>query len=498
MSNTSTCDCRTVASQLLALAMVFGLLLATALARAATTPPAEPLEAPLATIVAGLVHDALLANLELDIAGAAAAERLAALDAARARYLPALDLGARYSRADGGRTIDFPVGNLLNPVYASLNQLTGTTNFPSVANQSIHLLRPREQDTHLTLTQPLYDARLPAASAARGAEFAAATAARDALAGRVERDMATAYYRWLEAGARSGILDATLELAEANLRVNQSLFDTGKITPDRVFRAEADVLEVQQTRLAATNAERLAQSYVNLLRNAPFDRPLPRAQVADADVSRARDALAQRLGALVLAPAALADAAIGQRAELRQLDAAAAAADAGARLARAAFKPQLALAVDAGSQGERYAFGANDRYVLASLVLRFNLFDGGADQAGLAAAHAAGRAARSNRALAEQRVRLEVEQALDALQVSLASLGTSAKRVEAARGGFRIAERKRDLGQINQAEFVDARRVLTDAELNRNVTRYAALGSVAELEYAVGRAARAPTPESLP
>jgi outer membrane protein len=144
-----------------ALAAVFALLLAIAAARAdAPTPDGT---APIDAVVDGLVAEALRANLELDASGAAVGERLAALAAARARYLPALDLSARYSRADGGRTIDFPVGDLLNPVYATLNQLTGTTGFAPVANQRIKLLRAREQDTRLTLAQPLYDARIGAA-----------------------------------------------------------------------------------------------------------------------------------------------------------------------------------------------------------------------------------------------------------------------------------------------------------------------------------------------
>ena len=75
-----------------------------------------------------------------------------------------------------------------------------------------------------------------------------------------------------------------LELATENRRVNESLFRNGKITRDLVFRAEADQLEVQQSQLGAHNAERLAQSYVNLLRNAPFDRALPLAAVDDPDI----------------------------------------------------------------------------------------------------------------------------------------------------------------------------------------------------------------------
>ena len=496
MSNTSTPDYGRGLAQFLALAFALALLFATAATRAGEADEASLV--PLEPAIAALVDDALRSNLELDAASATTAERLAALDAARARYLPALSIDARYSAADGGRTIDFPVGDLLNPVYATLNQLTGSARFPSVQNQSIRLLRSREQDTHLALTQPLYDARLAAARDASRAGADAAGAAGRALASRIRRDMRTAYYRWLEVGARARILEATLDLARENLRVNRSLLEHGKVTPDRVYRAEADVLEVEQGLLGARNGERLAQSYVNLIRNAPFDRAVPRARIGDDEVTASRDALVRRLGAANLASASLADGAASRRAELDQLDAALRAATAGERLARAAFKPQLALAVDAGSQGDRYGFGSSDRYVLASLVLRFNLFNGGADRAGLDGARAAARAARDQRAFAEQQIRLEVEQAADGVEVALASLPTAARRADAARGSFRIAERKRDLGQISQAEYLDARRALTEAELNRNITRSNALEGLAALEYAAGEAVHTPAPETSP
>jgi outer membrane protein len=448
--------------------------------------------------VDGLVADALAANLELDGAGAGVAERLAALDQARARYLPALDFSARYSRADGGRTIDFPVGDLLNPVYATLNQLTGSARFPAVANQDIDFQRPREQDTHVTLTQPLYDPRISSGRAAAQAQYESAAAGRAALAGRIERDMREAYYRWLQARAQIGIFEVTLELATENRRVNDSLFRNGKITQDLVYRAEADQLEVEQQELGARNGTRLAQSYVNLLRNAPFDRELPVIAVDGTDIDRLRAGLASQASEPSLKLAPLQERAVQQRAELRQLDAAAAAAAAGERLARAAFKPRLSFALDAGSQGVTYGFGSDDRYMLASLVLRFNLFSGGADQAGLEGARASERAATANRALQEQQIRFEVQQALQGLELTEATLGTAAKRVDAAAGAFRIASRKRDLGQINQAEFIDSRRALTDAQLNLNVTRFSALSSLAELEYALGAGARHLPPENQP
>jgi outer membrane protein TolC len=493
MSNVCTDDWRRAAGGLLLAAAFLGLLLAIPAARAAPDPAPPPAVAPtIDEAVERLVADALAANLDLAAATAETEARLAALDQARARYLPALDLDARYSRASGGRTIDFPVGDLLNPVYATLNQLTGQARFPAIENVSVRLLRPREQETKLSLTQPLYDARLGAARDAAAARVDSAEAARATLRSRLARDVRQAYYRWLEARARLGILDATLEAARANLHVNDSLFRHGKVTRDLVYRAEADVLEVEQGRLAADHGVRIAQSYVNLLRNAPFDRELPLAAVADPDVDRLRDGLARRAQAPGLALPGLESAAVDRRTEFRELDAAAAAAAAGERLARAAFRPQLAFAVDAGSQGEDYRhFGTtDDRFVLASVVLRFSLFAGGADRAALRGARAAQAEVRAQRAAAEQRIRLEVQEALSTLEVAGASLATAERRVQAAAGAFAIAQKKRDLGQINQAEYVDARRALTDAELNQNVTRFEALDGLAQLEYAVGRADR--------
>ena len=433
-----------------------------------------------------LVADALGANLELEASQASVEQRFAALDQARAKYLPALDLTSRYTRASGGRSIDVPVGDLLNPVYATLNQLTGTSQFPAIANQRIELQRTHEQQSELALTQPLFDARIGAARAAAAANLDAAEAGHKALAARIQRDMRQAYYRWLGAQAQVDIYTETLALATENTRVNNSLYNNGKITRDLVYRAEADQLEVQQALLAAGNGERLAQSYVNLLRNAPFDQELPMAAAAEADLEPVRAALVPRTAKPEPALSSLQDRAVATRAELRAAEATAAAAAAAERLERAAFTPRLGFAMSYGFQGEQYRFNSDARYVLASVVLKFNLSSGGADRAAIAGAHAALHAARTARALQEQQVRFQVQESLQDLEAARASLDTAAKRVDAAAAAFRIAGRKRDLGQINQAEYIDARRALTDAQLNLNITRYSALGDLAELQYALG------------
>lgn len=462
-------------------------------AAAPTAPLAPAATRATVTVEEGLrevLDDALAANLELRAGAAAIQQRLAALDQARARYLPVLDVAARYSWADGGRTIDFPVGDLLNPVYATLDELLVASGqpprFPRIENQSVTFLRGNEQETKLVLEQPLYEPRLGPAVAASRAELDRATANVAALRSRVIRDTQQAYYLWIATQQAVLVLDATLELARSNLAANESLYRNGKVTRDLVLRAEADLLEVEQQRIAAVSRVRIAQGYVNLLRNAPLAAPLPRADIDAAAVQRSRDNLVRRLAGRSLEPAALQQLATNRRAELRGLDAAVASGEARQDLARAAFKPRLLLGAEAGIQGDDYGFSEDERYALASVILRWNTFRGGADRAALAEARAFTEELRATRELAAQRVRLEVQQAVEDLEVADASLDTALKRAEAAAGALRIATRKRDLGQINQTEFIDARRTMTDANLNLNRVRAEFLARIAELEYAVG------------
>ena len=269
-----------------------------------------------------LLDEALQANLELRAGGASVEQRLAALDQARARYLPVLEFAARYTVADGGRTIDFPVGDLLNPVYATLDEMLLASGqparFPRVSNETIPLLREHEQETRLVLEQPIYEPRIGPAVDANRAQLDRAEADLAGLRTRIVRDVKQAYYTWLAANQGVAVLDATLDAARANLAANESLYRNGRVTRDLVYRAEADVLEIEQSRLAAASRVRIARSYVNLLRNAPLTDALPEAVVDDATVERYRARFVSTLAGRRLDAPMLQDLAADRRAGVAQ------------------------------------------------------------------------------------------------------------------------------------------------------------------------------------
>ena len=408
-------------------------------------------------VAQSLVAEALAANLELDQAELNVDARLAVLDQARAEYLPQIDLQLRFTDANGGRTIEVPALGI-----------------------DFRFLREREQESFVRLTQPIYDARRAAEKRGAGYAWDASRHGLEAYRLRLARDVRQAYYRWLTARESIGVLEATAGLARENERVNDSLYRNGKVTKDLRLSAEAEHLEITQQLLRARAAEDLARRYLNLLCNALLDREPEAPVVTDADLPRMAQGIPTARGV------ALEQRAVDRRAELRELDSGIAASGEAESAARAAFKPQLAFAVDAGTQGEEWDYSVEDSFVLASVILRFNLFNGGGDRAAIREARARTAGLTAGRQLAEQQIRIEVQEAITDLEVAEASLETASRRIEAADAAYAIIAKKRDLGQVSSAEYLDAQRALTQARLNGNVTRFQALGALAQVEYAIG------------
>jgi len=440
------------------------------------TAQAQLAPRPVGEVVDQYVRDSLQSNLALKSESLGVEANLASLDAAEAKFFPEVSLAARYSRAEGGREIDVPLGSMLNPIYSTLNDMLAaqgkTASFPMVSDQTINFVREREQDTRITLRQPIYAPAIPAAIRAQRAALESSEFGRIAFARRLKRDVTVAYLDWLKATKTVDIVQSSVALLEENLRVNESLFRNGKVTQDQVLRARAELLAVVQQLRDARNGQSQARSYLNFLRNHALEEELIPATV-NREVTRAVQDLAT-----------LRTAALANRPELDQLDRATRAAESRVQLARADLKPTLSLGMDGGIQDEHYDFGRGSNFGTISLLINWKFFDGGANRAEARSARAEARQAATRKDEVALQIQLEVQQALDQLQATSDSVATAEARVEAASAGFRIASRKRDEGVINQVEFIDARNSLTSAELNLNVTLFDLLARQAELDYA--------------
>ncbi len=71
--------------------------------------------------------------------------------------MPSVNLTASYTLAAGGRVIEFPIGDLLNGAYATLNQLTASQRFPQLENQKILLAPNNFYDVKVRTTYPIFN-----------------------------------------------------------------------------------------------------------------------------------------------------------------------------------------------------------------------------------------------------------------------------------------------------------------------------------------------------
>jgi len=380
-------------------------------------------------------------------------ERAAAeVGEARGRFLPSLTLDSRYSEQSG--TLD--LGDFVNPSYAALNQLLGEDRFPT----DLVLTLPYRHETKARLVQPIFDARIVAGYDASKQAWRSQRARRLAAARTLAAQAQTAFLNVAAARSLRRVWEATVPLVRESERVAQRLVDAGTATPDAVFRARAERSDVEQKLQEAREQEDAAARAFNRLVGQPLDAEVD--TVGESVLRFPLDFTEEEAVARALAG----------REELSQLDAGIRASEAAVRLAGASFLPSVTVAVDYGFQGRNVDFGPDHDFWTASLLVSWNLFNGGQDAARRQAAQADVRRVEARRDEVEDLVRLDVRQAYEAAVVARDAIATAEARRAAAQRTFELVRRRYEEGLAAPVEFLDARTSLTNAELNRVVTVY--------------------------
>jgi outer membrane protein TolC len=403
-----------------------------------------------------LVAEALRTNLGMEAERLAERRTRAEVSAARGLFFPSINLESRYSRQDG--TLD--LGETLNPAFAALNELRGSNDFPTRLNLTL----PLAHESRVRFSQPLFNETIRHNYRLARSRLAGQELHRRAAARRLAAAVQTAYLSLAAARNAAAIYESSLALVTENERVAQRLVEAGRGTPDAVFRARAERSDVEQKLAEAREQVNAAARAVNQLLRRTLDAPVP--VIPDSALT---------FDLTISQDAALASA-LAQREELGELDAGAHAADAAAGIATAGFLPSISLAVDYGFQGQDVSFDSGRDFWMASVVVSWNLFNGGRDLAQRSAARAEAQRIRVTREEAKDRIALEVRQAYEAAVVARAAIATAETRVAAARRTFELVRRRYEEGVASQIEFLDARTQLTNAELNQTLTanRYAA------------------------
>ena len=408
------------------------------------------------------VTEALENNYGMQRQRLALAKSEAAVRQARGAFLPSATLDARYSQTHGVMN----VGDLVNPAYAALNQLTGTSAFPT----NIDARLPFAQETRVRIAQPLFNAGIISNYQLQKSLASVEAAGTAASARQLAADVQLAYVNYARAARIAELYVNTHALVSENVRVNERLLANGKVTPAALHRAIADRSDIDQQIAQAEQNRSAAARYFNyVLGRAPTDELTP---VPDSLLAVELQVSAEEAVRVALA----------RREELRQADGGIRAAEAQQRLARASFLPSVALAVDYGVQGNEYRFDARNDVAVASLVLSWNVFNGGQDDARRQQASLEVQRGELRRREIEHQIEMQVRQAYDAVMVAGRARSAARDRLNAARRSFELVSRRHAEGMAPQIEYIDARTSLTNAELNSILTQYQYAADYIELE----------------
>jgi len=415
----------------------------------------------------GLQSNQALRQKKLDYASS-----LSALKEAKGLFMPDVSFNARFTVADGGRTIEFPVGDLMNPVYTTLNMLTASDRFPQIENEEFPFLRPTEHETKVSLVQPIFSSEVIHNYRIRKQYTEIARIDIGRYERELVREITKAYYGYQKAYNLRGLADTTLSLVKENLRVSQRLFENDIVTIDAVYRSESELSQVEVQRAQAYHMVEASRAYFNFLLNRPLESPLELIEIPPVQQTISLEEASER--------------ALQNRDELQQIEQYLQLNQHVTSLHKGNNIPGLYGVVDYGFQGDKYSFTGEDDYVLASLVMKWNLFHGSANHQKVQQSRIEGEKLYELYGQTQQQIRMEVINHYYGMQTAYESVQSARKQSRSASRAYELIHRKYREGLSSLLELIDARTSLTGAVANSIIAQGDYFSRLADFEYAMG------------
>jgi outer membrane protein TolC len=392
---------------------------------------------------------------------------LYALKEAKSLFLPSVGFNAAYTIADGGRTVDIPVGDLMNPVYKTLNQLTGTNNFPQIQNQNV-LLNPNNfYDAKIRTTYPIINAEIEYNRKIKTQQYDLQKIEINLYKRELVKEVKNAYYKYLQACEAVNIYESALSLVKENLRVNTSLFNNQKVNRTAVVRSDNEVSKYNALLEAAIQTQNSAKAYFNFLLN------------TDLNTAIITDSITTLPDYLFLG-----DTTVVKREELEKLKEAVAINKNVTALAKSYKRPKLNSFVDLGSQAFDFKVNSKSFYYLAGISLEWNIFSGNKNKHKIRQAEADGKVLQSQTSYVEQQLKLQLTTSNNSFKTVIAEYNATQSQVASSQKYYNDMFRLYKEGQALFIELLDAQNQLVTAQLQLNISLFDTWIKATEIERA--------------
>ena len=390
-------------------------------------------------------------------------KNIAALREAKGYFLPGLSFNARYTVAKGGRTIEFPVGQMLNPVLQNISALNSSMAalnplfpaippYPAIDDISFSFYRPTEHETKFSLVQPLYNPKIYYNYKIKAVETGIGMIDIEISKRTLVKQITDAYYDYLMSFENNRLAAELVALARENLRVCNSLWKNDKVTRDVVYRAEADLAGAIMKQAEANGTLNSASAMFNFHLNRDLREPV----IRDTTV-------------FVILPSMSVDESIeasaGKRPEVALLDSWLEANKYHISLTRSEMLPVVAGVADYGFQGETYRFDSSHDYMLASVVLRWNIFSGNTNRAKTSQALLEREMLETNKEELQKQIELQIITSFYNMQTSFEAAEAAATGLTPAVSGYNLTKALFREGLSSYIELIDAQTTMMRARM---------------------------------
>nr|WP_295928246.1 TolC family protein [uncultured Dyadobacter sp.] len=390
-----------------------------------------------------------------------------ALKEAKAMFLPSVSFATTYVKADGGRTIDFPTGDLLNGAYTTLNQLTGTQSFPQLQNQSIQLFPDNFYDARFRTSLPIVNAELQYNRRIKTQQVDLQRAEVMLYKRELVKEIKTAYYQYAKATNAVKIYESSLSLVQEGKRINQVLFDNEKVNRTGVIRSANEVAKINASLIAARKTSESARNYFNFLLNRPLTDSVQ------------LDSIDQLPNAGIL----MGDE-VENREELQKLQLSQDIATNLTGLARSYIVPKVGTYIDLGSQAFSWDFNSKSRYYFWGVSLEWDLFSFGKNNYKIKKAVAEQRSISAQTDYVGKQLLTELKVRQNEMQSAIAQYESALTQLKTAQTYYTDQLKLYREGVAIYIELLDAQNQLINARLDANIALFDTWISQAAIERA--------------
>lgn len=413
------------------------------------------------------IDTGLANNLVLKEKNISLEQSILQLKNAKSFFLPAVAFTTDYLSAQGGRSIGLPVGDLLNNVYSTLNQLTSSQKFAQIKNLNEQFLPNNFYDARFRISYPLLNTDLYYNKEISRQGVVMKEYEIDIYRQELVKEIKQAYFNYCSSLDAVSVYRNALLLVNQNLKVNQSLLKNGKGLQANLLRAQGEQQNISAKIIEAENTRVNARNYINFLIN----RPLTDSIIFEEH--KLPDSLAVLL-------ANTPDT--RERSELKQINTGIEISGDVVKLNQSYFIPKLSTYLDLGSQASNFEYNSHSRYYFFGAQLNIPIFSGGRNRNNIKQAKLDQSSLYLQKDFLTTQLQVAAASARNNLLSALAVTQATEKQLVAAKAYFNLIDKGFKEGSNSLIEFIDARDQLTDASLKLNIARYNVLIELAEYQ----------------